>query len=212
MATALLIWLSSIEPMSHVLLLSLEGNLNLKVPKEADVLVVLGGGLKEYARDLSGLGALSEDSLERVVMAARCYRQLKLPIIVSGGSLSNNRVPEAPVMKRFLSELGVPEDMVMLETKSRDTFENIAFLKDILKEKGFSSPIIITSAYHMKRVMTICEVLGQKASFLPCNFKTWPNRKFYWEEWLPRGSSLRDLGMVMKEYLGIAFYRLKVRT
>ena len=54
-------------------------------------------------------------------------------------------------MKRFLTDLGVPDPMIIVEDKSRDTIENARYARQICERRGFVRPILVTSAYHLKR-------------------------------------------------------------
>lgn len=46
-----------------------------------------------------------------------------MPILVTGGSLTGLR-PEAMIMKDYLVSLGVPEEKITVEDRSRNTYEN----------------------------------------------------------------------------------------
>jgi len=207
-AISLILWALSTAPISHFLLLPLEKEEWAKVPKGIDSLVILGGGIRDYAPDISGPGVLSEDSLVRIVLGARIYRESRLPIIVSGGIVAGE-VPEARIMKKFLVELGVPHHMIILEEESRDTEDNINGVKDICARMGFTRPAIITSAYHIKRTLLLAKNKGLDVSPLGTNFKTWPNRRFYSYHFLPNAGSLRDSALALKEYLGLLYYGIK---
>ena len=55
--------------------------------------------------------------------------------IVSGGQGSDELIAEAEAMARYLMEHGVPEDAILIENRSRTTFENLTFSKRILEEE-----------------------------------------------------------------------------
>jgi len=50
---------------------------------------------------------------------------------------------------------GIDPEKIILEKQSRSTYQNAAFAKDILVEKGVRSVILVTSSYHMKRALFI---------------------------------------------------------
>ncbi|WP_425456884.1 YdcF family protein [Balnearium lithotrophicum] len=47
-------------------------------------------------------------------------------------------------MKRFLVELGIPEDKIIEEKKSRNTLENALFTREILETKGIDKICLVT--------------------------------------------------------------------
>jgi len=40
----------------------------------------------------------------------------------------------------------------------------------------------------------------------PANFKTWENKKYGWEDYLPAASELGNTSFAIREYLGLLFY------
>jgi len=206
--TGFVLWALSTAPVSHLLLLPLEEINWARMPKGIDSLVILGGGIREYAPDISGLGVPSDDSLCRIVLGARVYRELQVPIIVSGGIVAGE-IPEARIMKKFLVDLGVAEHMVILEEESRDTDDNISRVKEICIRMGFKHPAIVTSAYHMKRALLLAKSKGLEAVPVATDFKTWPNRRFYSYHFLPEAGCLRNSAIAIKEYMGMAYYGMK---
>ena len=95
-----------------------------------EALVVLGGG-----------------SYERPERAAELFRAHAAPrIIVTGeGDCETNR--------RLLQEAGVPPNAIILEPKARTTRENALDTIPILREKGVTNVILVTSWYHSRRAV-----------------------------------------------------------
>ena len=147
------LWLLSIVPVSDTLIKGLENDLTMPANPIGDVIILLGGGVYNGVRDLTGEGAPSEDTLARIVTVARLQKRLRVPVIVSGGAVFPWRKAEAPVDTRFLMDLGVPGDKILVDDKSRDTLENARYVKEICEKRRFRYPILITSAYHMKRAL-----------------------------------------------------------
>ncbi|MEW6213735.1 MAG: YdcF family protein [Nitrospirota bacterium] len=189
------------------MLRGLESDFNIPQNPEGDVIILLGGGVYDRAPDLSGIGAPSGDMLERFATAIRLQKRLNIPIIVSGGSAFKNKKPEAPIVKRFLIDLGVPANKVIVEDKSRDTIENAKYTVKICKKSGYKKPLLVTSANHMKRSLLSFEKAGVKVMPFPAGFRTWQNKKYEWKDYLPNAGALRDSYIAMNEYLGSLFYR-----
>lgn len=205
---ALFVWLLSISFVSEKFLASLERDLVIPAHPKGDVIVLLGGGVHDRVPDLSGSGAPSEGMLARTVTAVRLQRRLGIPILVSGGSVYGNRSPEAPIVRRFLVDLGVPADRILLEDKSRDTMENARFSKKILADGGFKKPLLVTSAFHMRRSVEAFRKVGLEVTAVPSSFHTVPGRPAVWADWFPDAGALATVATVLREYLGLAYYSL----
>lgn len=199
-------WILAITPVSNSLLRGLEADVVLPVQINGDVLILLGGGTYDRAPDLSGVGAPGEETLARIVAAFRLHRRLQLPIIVSGGKGYRHVDAEAPIIRRLLIDLGVPAAQIITEDKSRDTFENAVFTKRYCETHNFKRPIVITSAYHIKRTLISFEKAGMQVTPFPSLFRSWEKRRYGWYDYLPGAFGLTQIAM--KEYLGIVYTKL----
>ena len=103
-------------------------------PVKADVMVVLGGGLRE-----------------RPERAAELFKQgAAQKILVAGfGDCKANG--------QLLKKNGVPETAIVLESKSRTTQENAEFSIPLLRSLGAHRVIIVTSWYHSRRALACFE-------------------------------------------------------
>ena len=98
-----------------------------------DVIVMMGGAVYGAVPDMTGRGAPTPGSCERILTTARLYRKLKLPIILTGGRVLDHHPLMGPIYKRMLVDLGIPEDDIYLESRSRDTFENAIFTSQLCR-------------------------------------------------------------------------------
>jgi uncharacterized SAM-binding protein YcdF (DUF218 family) len=203
--TGFLMWTLSVSPVSDSMFRFLESGLKIPEAPSGDVIVLLGGGISDGTPDLSGIGAPSEDMSGRIITAVRLQKRLDIPIIVSGGSVFKGRKAEAVVVKRFLIDLGVPSAKIIAEDRSRDTIENAKYTMEICKKLNYKKPILVTSAYHMKRAIMSFQKVGIDALPVPANFKTWENKKYGWESYLPGGFD--GSATAFREYLGLIFYK-----
>ncbi len=197
-------WFLCLGPVGNTLIRGLESGFEIPTHPTGDVILLLGGGVNDKAQDLTGTGAPSNEALSRVVTTARLQKMLKIPVIVSGGKVYGFRAAEAPVLKRFLTDLGVPESMIILEDKSRDTIENARYTREICERRGFGKPILITSAYHLKRAVLSFTKVGLPVLPFPAGFSSWENRRYGLTSFLPNSLGLTRLAL--KEYLGLLVY------
>lgn len=205
---ALLIWILSTAPFSNAVIGGLESGLRMPENPAGDVIVLLGGGIHDEVVDLTGQGSPTSAAFGRIVTAARLYRRLQVPVIVSGGKVYESKGREAPILKRFLVDLGVPEEKVIQEDKSRDTMENAVNVKEICAGKGFKRPLLVTSGLHMRRAIFSFEKAGLAVVPVPTGILGSSGRKWAWDDFLPSAASLQEISASLHEYGGLLFYRV----
>ena len=205
-----LMWALSVVPISDTLIRGLESGYDIPQDPSGDVIILLGAGVHGKAADLSGIGAPSEEAFGRLVTAVRLYNKLDVPIVVCGGQASKYGTAEAQVLGRFLIELGVSPDHVILEQHSRDTFENAKYAGQIVARFGFKAPLLVTSGYHMKRSVLSFNKVGMAVTPVPAGLKTGHQQIYGWNSYLP--GNFKNVAKAIKEYLGILFYRLAYPT
>lgn len=204
---AALIWALSLPPVSERLLLGLEGPFKPLPKPSGDVIVLLGGGVHGFAPDMTGVGTPSAEMMGRIVTAVRLQKRLGIPIIVSGGRVFHRDPEEAPIVSRFLSDLGVPADKIILENGSSDTLENGRYSGLICRQRGFERPILVTSAFHMRRALLSFEKAGVKASPFPSLFLGRGGKAYGWQDGFPNIGSLWASSVALRESLGLMAYR-----
>jgi uncharacterized SAM-binding protein YcdF (DUF218 family) len=198
----------SISPVSSGLLKGLEADFSFPTHPNGDVIVLLGGGSIQGVPDLTGTGVPNLSMMGRIVTATRLYRQVQLPIIVTGGRWFDEDVSEAQIAKRFLMDLGVPKDAIIKEEMARDTAENARFTAAICRHRGFSRPIVLTSAFHLKRALITFDRQNLSATPFPAYFLGTDTPPTRWTALLPQASSFYLSAIALHEYLGIWYYRI----
>lgn len=203
------LWIISAGPVADRLMAPLETGVHVESPGpgKMDAIVLLGGGIYDGVPDLSGLGAPGEDMLARIVCAVRAYRQQPVPIVVAGGSPPEFTTPEAVVVRRFLLDLGVPMEHIVLEDKSRDTLENARNVAVICKERDYRRLLVITSAYHVRRARLAFAAAGLEVAAIGANFRSATTRQYGWASWLPSAEPLETVWRAGREYIGLLYYR-----
>ena len=98
--------------------------------------------------------------------------------IPSGGQGKNEPIAEAEAIRRYLLSRGVEDRLILPETRSVNTFENMVFSKEIIQAENPSShTVFATSSYHVfrsglwaRRAGLIAEGIGSKTKWW-----FWPN-------------------------------------
>lgn len=219
-AALLLLWASSNRWTSLWLARTLEWRY-LPPPDipPAEVIVVLGGGTESAEFPRSGVELNSAG--DRVLHAARLYQQGKAHhLLLSGGRIEWREEASTPAedMAWLLRSIGIPQEVLWLETTSRNTYENALNCRQILEAKGIQRIILVTSALHMPRAVALFEHQGLEVIPAPTDFKVTQ------ENWqalqqaslpvqllnlLPSADNLSSVTSTLKEYLGIWTYSLR---
>jgi uncharacterized SAM-binding protein YcdF (DUF218 family) len=177
-----------------------------------DAIVVLGGGLAPEARG-SAAERLSASSLKRVIHAALLRRRLPVALIVCGGVTwrAPGGVAEADVAARALEELGVPGAAVIVEPRSRDTWENAQEAARIVRGLGGARSgrvALVTSAWHMPRALMSFARAGLSCVPAPTDYLAgsgpWTAADF-----LPSIAALEGSVTVLQELAGMALYAVR---
>jgi len=145
--------------------------------RRADFVIVLGSGLLDGDR-VPPLLASRLKRARKVHEKLANRRGLDPVLIVSGGKGSDEQLSEAAAMARYLIERGFPADRVILEDRSTNTEENVAFSQAIMEQSlPGARCVIVTSSYHAFRAGIIARkagVRGQVASARTAGYY-WPN-------------------------------------
>ena len=197
-------------PLSNFLLNKLEDFIKpSKYPvQQLKGIVVLGGsfnsGLQSKERNEVSLNS----SAERLTKALEIYnKNPKILILFSGfsGELKPQGWSESDMAKKFFLEQGVRSENLIFENKSRNTFENINYSKDIIKNyKGTWG--LITSASHMPRSYFGFKRQGLILEPIIVDFKTGTSPIF----WISFniGSGLSNWSTLLHEVVGISYYKI----
>lgn len=193
-AGILLYYLFSITAVSNYLLLPLE---NKYFPLEKEdmqlvdkVVLLLGGRETDVLRG-------SE------VLRIAHLRDGDITIVISGTDPLLPTSEEALGVKRFFVSRGLKEKNIIIEGQSRNTWENIRNVKEIVEEKPF---FLVTSAYHMDRAVKEFEKVKANPIPAPTDFKI-KTEKYTALDYFPDAQNLRNSDLAVHEYLGIVFYK-----
>jgi uncharacterized SAM-binding protein YcdF (DUF218 family) len=219
-AGALLLLVAGLSPLGNALILPLEDRFpraNLENQPAPIGFIVLGGAEDQIVGAARGVPALNEAAEREVeaVMLSRRFPDAKIAFTGGDAAIFYKSASEASGFASLLTAMGVPPDRLILEDRSRDTFENAAFLKAELDKHGLLEPgarwLLITSAYHMPRAMGVF----RKAQF---TVEPWP------VDYRTRGAAdlsrpfdkvsegLRRVDIATREWVGLLAYWITGRS
>ncbi len=169
--------------------------------------VLLGGATGET--EAGGLQV--NENGDRVVMAARLYHRGFVQKLFCSGvrCKSRNRFAsdEAEQSKRLLEDLGVPASAIELIGGLNTSEEMIAVAKVVAGQ-----PIgIITSAWHLPRVLRLAKAVDIDATPIPCGFLSNLSRPRSWRaislDFVPNHRAMMMNTYAAKEHLAMLLSR-----
>ncbi len=176
-----------------------------------DGIVVLGRPISTRLSQAHGAPVV-DDAADRIVVLAKLARQFpNARIVYAGGNGALVGGPaEADFVGPLLDDLGVPRERVALERRSRNTAENAAFSKDVVKPKSGERWLLVTSAWHMPRAVGCFRRAGFAVEAYPVDWRTGVGYEFR----LPRSfaGGLGRTDLAVNEWLGLLAYWLTGRT
>lgn len=170
-----------------------------------DVIADMGGGVG-VSTNQSDYVYLNS-SADRAYFSALLWRAGKAPVIVPSGKglVDSDRM--------FLLDLGIPDSVIVVENKARNTEENALFVGQLMQERIVgrkASVLVVTSAWHMKRTMLMFEKYAREVEAIPapCDFECLPASAFQWSELVPSAEVFGRNSVYFHEWLGILWYKL----
>jgi uncharacterized SAM-binding protein YcdF (DUF218 family) len=166
--------------------------------------VVLGAG---HVSDpsLPITSQISDESLVRLIEGIIVHRKNKASKLVLSGGIVFDSVSEAEMMARVAEELGVDRHDIILEGDSKDTKDEVHFIKRIVKDNPF---VLVTSAYHMPRAVAMLRKLGLDP--FPAPTRHYVKRRTGGpHDYFPWAENLNKAEAAFHEYFGMMWAKLR---
>lgn len=178
-----------------------------------DGVIVLGGAINPEVSAARGRPELNSavDRLTAAAELARRYPQAKIVFTGGSGNLIDQSLPEAKFAVPVLEDLGIPKDRLIVEDRSRTTFENAAFTRQMIQPKPGELWLLLTSAGHMPRSIGAFRAAGFDVEAYPVDWHSrgWidaatPFEKMSW--------GLVRTDVAAHEWIGLIAYWLTGRS
>jgi uncharacterized SAM-binding protein YcdF (DUF218 family) len=176
--------------------------------------IALGGALDGALTRARGPIALTNAGARATEALALGYHFPGARLVFTGGSgdPAGQGVPEGDLAAEFFSKLGFPPDRTTIERKSRSTFENAIFTRELVKPKPGQRWILVTSAFHMPRAVGVFEKAGFDLTPFPVAYFTSGNSSDYWNCTFAPITALSLVDIAAKEWIGLTVYWLTGRS
>jgi uncharacterized SAM-binding protein YcdF (DUF218 family) len=181
--------------------------------KKYDFIILLGGysdfqtamGKSEFQLGLKGGN--------RLITALSLYKKgIGTKIILTGGSgkLLGDKFGEAEYVAPFLKTLGLPDSAFIIENKSRNTWENAVFSKQIVDSlQKNASCLLVTSALHMPRSKACYDKAGLPTTIYPTDYYSQYSDNLFKLFFEPSSSKLYAWEALLHEWIGVITYKIK---
>lgn len=175
-----------------------------------DAGIVLGGGMVTYDRNFERL--VFQQNTDRVLQAQLLYRKghIKKILLSSGsGSLVFRDRLEAPMLKDYLIQSGIPAQDILMDSTSDNTYQNAVNSARILNDSlPGGKYLLITSALHMSRAQACFEKCGLHPQAFPVSKLTDKRRYDIGYLLVPEPYNLQTWEKLIHEWAGIIMYKL----
>ncbi|MGF9565174.1 YdcF family protein [Neorhizobium sp. JUb45] len=182
-------------------------------PADLSCIIVLGGALENQVTTSRG-GIELNQAADRFVETARLglkYPQAKILVSGGDGSISGAYEGEANASERFFSAFGISSERLIKENGSRNTFENTLNTAALLKERGLSDCLLITSAFHMPRSLGLFRHARLAVTPWPVDYRTTGIEKLGFDFTQP-SLNAQQTATAAREWMGLVGYYLSGRT
>jgi uncharacterized SAM-binding protein YcdF (DUF218 family) len=182
-----------------------------EVPKEAKGMILLGGSFDLNATATRGFTCYNSRGGRLIQFIELAHKYPKLPLIFTGGGIkpSKEAASESDIARQVFENLKLDLSRITFEDQSRNTFENAKFTFEMIQPKASEKWVLVTSALHMPRAVTLFRAHGWNVIPYPVDYHTsgkftyWPCFSVYFYHWIePWFDSF-------KEWVGLLLLRLK---
>ncbi|WP_311195277.1 YdcF family protein [Thiomicrorhabdus immobilis] len=212
--TGLVAFVLMAYPISDYLMKPLEERFSTPsvMPEKIDGIIILGGG-EDLKRSLSwkvaelGLGG---DRYIGTASLALAYPNV--PVIFTGGSglvSLQNSEGEGALARQILTTIGIQESRLIIESKSRNTYENFKYTK-VLLPKPQGTYLLVTSSFHMPRSVGVARAQGINVIPYPVDYRTNADELRIFD--FDLFDHLKALEPAWREWVGLTVYYFTDKT
>jgi uncharacterized SAM-binding protein YcdF (DUF218 family) len=215
LATGLvLVFVLGISPVSFWLLLPLEERFPRPTLPEHVAGIIVLGGFEDIDISLARGALAINDNAERLtegLLLARERPDARLIFTGGNGSLVPTDTSAAGSIAAFYRDAGIAPGRLVMEGKSRTTYENAVYLRETLCPKPTEHYVLVTSAFHMPRSVGTFRQQGFDVVPWPVDYRTegMSDALAFTSKFT---SGLSRLDFVVKEWIGLLAYYASGRS
>ncbi len=176
-------------------------------------IILLGGGE-------DGRGSVNRRQLQvnaagdRITTATALAARLpdtRLILTGTAATLFDSVPGTTSAVRDYYLALGVAQSRIVVEERSRNTYENAIFTHAVVKPQPGERFLLVTSAAHMPRAVGVFRQAGFDVVPYPTDYRTnFPSDAFHTFGSIPAG--LKRFDEATREWIGLVAYRLLGRS
>ncbi|MEO1205780.1 MAG: YdcF family protein [Pseudomonadota bacterium] len=205
------------SPAANILLSHLEHRFPAVHPSDlkdrVDGIIILGG-FEDFESGTDHHGLPVNEAAERLTEGLRLARRHpKAKIMFTGAvvdGLDTSQSLAGPVGK-FLEQMGVSPDRILLEPRARNTYENAVLAKALAEPAANARWVLITSGYHMPRSVGAFRAVNFDIIPYPVDLRTHLEGSSF-RGFTSLSDGLKRFDLVVREYIGLVGYWLTGKT
>lgn len=132
--------------------------------RDYDYIIIHGAGLLDGER----VTPLLAKRIDKAIAAFEKASNPHVTLIPSGGQGPDEKVSEAAAIADYLRQKGIPDEAIILEDRSRTTYENLLFSKQLTDKGDQPYYLFVTNDYHVLRTSFYAKKLKMRGAGLGC--------------------------------------------
>lgn len=213
LCTGLLFWILGNSFLQNEIELAYQVNESGMEPGKRYDACILLGGMAGYDKNLT---PHFSGACDRFIQANKLYHEGKVKkILIASGcaNLVDKQPGEAVFLAEEFKKSGVPPADIIVESNSRNTYENAINSKRQLDSLGLKGPfVLVSSAWHLPRALLVFKKAGVKVVPHPASFLAVEKNYSFTEYLWPGFNSVCGWDMMAKEIFGTLAYKLTNRS
>ena len=176
----------------------------------ARTIVVLGSGSVTYRAGDITVAEPSPPAILRLMEAARVYRLLERPTVILSGGVTDpspGARPESEAMRDVARRVGIPDDRIALEDRSKNTRDEAIEIRRMLGAESADPIVLVTSPTHMGRSLRTFRAAGLHPIPSVAPYKSDGTMESW--RWLPANGGLWLSDVAIYDAAAVLYYRLR---
>jgi uncharacterized SAM-binding protein YcdF (DUF218 family) len=161
-------------------------------PRRADAIVVFAGGVGESTKAGGG-------TAERLKAAVDLYKSGQARYLIFSSGYVYSFFEAKDMLAQAIGQ-GVPASAILLEERSTNTYQNVVYVNDILRDRHWRTILLVSSPYHMRRATLVWRKAAPEVTVI----HTPPPRSQFYDH--GRGATFEQVWGIVHEYVAILAY------
>ncbi|MGI6251869.1 MAG: YdcF family protein [Aminivibrio sp.] len=173
---------------------------------KSPVVLVLAGGIWS-ADEEDEVFRMSSETTQRFLAGVSAARELGAPLLYSGGYPEKAGERRIEAMAKQAAVSAGFEGELIVEGRSRTTWENFALSSSIIRGRGWDEVLVATSGFHLRRSMRLAEKFLAPLKLTPLSTGRLEGAgKVEATDFLPSPGGLRNTSLAIREGAGLLAY------